>query len=1075
MPLPVVYDGVRQPELDIVSIPGLPTLNPQYKLKDHNDWLREVLSHQIPRARIMAFQYDFGKKPAEPSWIDLLAYVDQLLYALIHRREATETRPIVFVCYSFGAFILKKALLVAKERRDFYNILEKTGGIVFLGCLNNEDHPDFEELCLKCAAVEFGTSKRHNTIGSLKNSGDWNTIKQVMESFRVLPSPFPVRIIYELKETSIPDRIWIVKGKSEKLCSERISSLGWTDERLIGVQKDHGELTMYPHRGDREGFFKTFMDTLTELVDMVSPQAKDLTSDENHQGTIYDATWSLLSTHGSTTSLRTTYLDSPSSVIDPALPPSHTSSRTIRLPCFVLHPYEENPNFVGRKEVHDAIHATLDPSVRSHSGLRTFALTGLGGMGKTQIAISYAYRHKDLYKVVLWAHADGQSKLAESFSLFAAKLGLGNSLPLTQAKQAVKDCLKTLNVPWLLILDNADGDDKQELLREFCPDAGNGSILITSRDHTLATQYVGLSLGKLDKDSAVSLLFKLTVLNRAQMPDETMPAELEAAGQIVHRIGFLPLGISQAATIILKDSCSMADFFQAYSLRELISDCEDVHVGSGDTTYKYSLRTVWDMNYDRLSEDQQSLLKLLSFLDPDRIQMQLFRDGAEKVDDRTFEFLTAYKLAKSKSGLLQSSLVYQSDTKKDLRMHRLVGASCQLRMDQMERQHNFKNAVRLIKAVWPVPPRISVHNPGLWEKQRALLPHAQKLCEFYVAYERKGLPLIPEDEVNWDFASVLYEAGWFCYESGLLHSVSDLLQPAEKYSLRHLHRGGGYRILADVYGGLGSLDTESNQFQGAYDNFKNHYQYVQLALDHDELQRPSIWEVFALGRLGNGNHGLHRYVEAESYYRQCLTAWEKLPGDRKIFTTHLATCLWLQDRLEEAETVVRSIIKDQNDTSNFRTAMAMYSLGNIQIAQAEKLTLAGNKNEAESKYAEAMEIHVKVLSLWTITLGARHHKTADAAHKVGWHLHRMNEYQRACDMFGEALSIYEEQPRLFPNEISRTKYKLGCTQQDMGMAEKGSQVIREAEALRQQIVPPENWEPATGERDLDEIVQFWTR
>ena len=75
----------------------------------------------------------------------------------------------------------------------------------------------------------------------------------------------------------------------------------------------------------------------------------------------------------------------------------------------------------------------------------------------------------------------------------------------------------------------------------------------------------------------------------------------------------------------------------------------------------------------------------------------------------------------------------------------------------------------------------------------------------------------------------------------------------------------------------------------------------------------------------------------------------------------------------------------------------------------------------------------------------------------------------------KALDIYTAQPTIFKNEIARTKYKLGCVLQDMGDNEKGIELIKVAEQLRQEIVPPEKWEPAKGEEDFDEIVQFWTR
>lgn len=78
-------------------------------------------------------------------------------------------------------------------------------------------------------------------------------------------------------------------------------------------------------------------------------------------------------------------------------------------------------------------------------------------------------------------------------------------------------------------------------------------------------------------------------------------------------------------------------------------------------------------------------------------------------------------------------------------------------------------------------------------------------------------------------------------------------------------------------------------------------------------------------------------------------------------------------------------------------------------------------------------------------------------------------------MFEKALNIYESQPHLYKSEIARTKYKIGCLKQDTKHHSEGAALIREAERIRQQIVPAEDWEPAKGEEDFDNIVQFWTR
>lgn len=105
--------------------------------------------------------------------------------------------------------------MIAKENKDFRSIFENTGGIVFLACLNDEGYPGFEEVCLKCAAVEFGTKKKHDVVESLRKSEDWNVLRDVMESFRLLRCAFPVRILYEMNKTNVSGGLSMFNRKSE--------------------------------------------------------------------------------------------------------------------------------------------------------------------------------------------------------------------------------------------------------------------------------------------------------------------------------------------------------------------------------------------------------------------------------------------------------------------------------------------------------------------------------------------------------------------------------------------------------------------------------------------------------------------------------------------------------------------------------------------------------------------------------------------------------------------------------------------------------------------------------------------
>ena len=152
------------------------------------------------------------------------------------------------------------------------------------------------------------------------------------------------------------------------------------------------------------------------------------------------------------------------------------------LPCSIV-PYPTNPHFQGRAEILKELELNL---AFSKPGQRSFALYGLGGVGKTQIALKYIYDHIDDFPGVLWMHADSQTKLLQSYIDAAKRLKLE---PEDSARDAeaissiLKMWLSQVKDQWLVVFDNADNLD---ILKPFWPPSNHGTIIITSRDPTSA-------------------------------------------------------------------------------------------------------------------------------------------------------------------------------------------------------------------------------------------------------------------------------------------------------------------------------------------------------------------------------------------------------------------------------------------------------------------------------------------------------------------------------------------------------------------------------------------------------------
>jgi transcriptional regulator with XRE-family HTH domain len=228
-------------------------------------------------------------------------------------------------------------------------------------------------------------------------------------------------------------------------------------------------------------------------------------------------------------------------------------------------PYRRNPFFTGREDILMRLHETLTSGTTA-ALLQAQAISGLGGIGKTQTALEYAYRYRDDYQAVFWARADTREGLIADLAAIADLLQLpgANEQDRHRAVEAVRRWMNE-HTGWLLILDNADD---VELVSEFLPTASKGQILLTTRAQALGMIAQGLELEQMGPEEGALFLLRRAKLIVREAPLDTLSyVDWAKAKTIAQVLDGLPLALDQAGAYIEETACGLSGYLNLYTRR----------------------------------------------------------------------------------------------------------------------------------------------------------------------------------------------------------------------------------------------------------------------------------------------------------------------------------------------------------------------------------------------------------------------------------------------------------------------------------------------------------------------------
>jgi hypothetical protein len=267
-------------------------------------------------------------------------------------------------------------------------------------------------------------------------------------------------------------------------------------------------------------------------------------------------------------------------------------------------PFPPNPAFTGRDEELKDLRKKLRDGVAA-GVTQTVVVHGLGGVGKTQLAVEYAWKNQGDYDAVLWANADSSAALDAGLAALAPVLGLPEPDEREHFKR-IKAVLGWLHdhERWLLIADNADTDEAARALRDrLAPNLG-GHVLVTSRLRSWPVTMRDLPLDTFLPENAARFLLDRVAREGHRAGDETV------ARSLADELGNLPLALEQAAAFISEIRWS----FQRY--REGLRDARPELLSfraEGSSDYPESVAKTWSITLEQLSPRARALLRIAAW------------------------------------------------------------------------------------------------------------------------------------------------------------------------------------------------------------------------------------------------------------------------------------------------------------------------------------------------------------------------------------------------------------------------------------------------------------------------------
>jgi tetratricopeptide (TPR) repeat protein len=699
-----------------------------------------------------------------------------------------------------------------------------------------------------------------------------------------------------------------------------------------------------------------------------------------------------------------------------------SQSQTSPLPSIWNIPVPRNPHFTGRDDLLRQLRTALAAG-QAAALTQPQAIHGLGGVGKTQLAVEHAYRHANEYDLVWWVRAESPALAAGDLALLAQPLQLAERDARDQSVvvQAVQRELARRD-RWLVIFDNAE---EPRDLSPFLP-RGGGHTLITSRNPNWGALAHPLDVQVLSREQAIEFLLKRVGV-----------AASADAGELADALGCLPLALEQAGAYIESCGISLRDYLARFRARQ--RDVETPRRGVSTsrpastllhfppaTDYPATVATTWAMSFDAIaaqSAASAALLNLLAFFAPEAIPCDVLktRRVSETLrvsldDELQFDAavipLRRYSLVQVSAGMLA--------------VHRLVQTIVRDRMDDAARRTFAEAALNCVNDAFPAYENTITE---VWDIYARLFAHARAVTD-----ETERLSIASEAT-----ARLLNQVGLYQQQRAEFAEAKALFERALKIYEDAL--GSNHEHVATTINNLGGVLRDLGDPPRAKDCFER-------ALKIDEAtfgpNHPNV--AIRANNLGNVLRDLGDLPRAKECFERALAIGEATFGPNHpkvaIRVNNLGNVLQDLGDLPRAKACYERALAIGEATfgpNHPNVAIRVNNLGNV-------LQDLGDLPRAKACYERALKID-------EATFGPNHPNVARDVNNLGSVLKALGDLPRAKACYERALKI--DEATFGPNhpEVATDVNNLGLVLKALGDLPRAKECYERALRIFTQFLP----------------------